>query len=554
MLYGIEGHFAKDCRSKQRNIARSAIYLDDNWDIVLADFDDSNVYSISEGEDMVQSAGSWKPSNELPAKSKECEHDWKENTLTNYTICYYCGILTTNMSRLNCPKCQLTTCALCARNSLGKTVNVKGKQPHKPEEEKDFNSNKVRLLKELLKEKTEQEIFKGTPHQVESKGDPIEESKDLSTLALDELIGNLKVYEVVLEKDSEISKVKKEKFKSLALKARKVSSDEEVSCSESDNEEYAMAIKEDKKEKEDRRCFKCGDPNHFIRDCPKHSYNNQKAFVVGCWSDSKDDSKKEEVYLMALDNNKSAWDDRYIYSCPLVYLAVVGKNGQTRPKKYSELTEAQQLQDDCDVQATNIILYVLPPNEWSKFVTDVKLAKSFYTTKNRGIATTSRGNYAVGQAKVVKCYNYLGERHMAKKCTQPKRLRNFVWFKEKLMLVEAQEAGQILDEEQFAFIADPGIAEVHVAQQTIPQNSALKTKDFDAYDSDCNDILLAKAVLMANLSSYDSDVLFDVPYSDTYLNDMINQVVKEMTYSKQTHIDNFLDNEITSDSNIIPYS
>ncbi|GJU80970.1 hypothetical protein Tco_1283335 [Tanacetum coccineum] len=61
----------------------------------------------------------------------------------------------------------------------------------------------------------------------------IEESKDLSTLTLDELIGNLKLYEVLLEKDSEISKVKKEKYKSLALKARKISSDEEISCSES---------------------------------------------------------------------------------------------------------------------------------------------------------------------------------------------------------------------------------------------------------------------------------------------------------------------------------
>ncbi|GJU25505.1 Orf y [Tanacetum coccineum] len=60
------------------------------------------------------------------------------------------------MSRLNYPKCHLTTCALCARNYLGKIVIVKGKQPHKPEEEKDFSSNEVRLLKELLKEKIEQ--------------------------------------------------------------------------------------------------------------------------------------------------------------------------------------------------------------------------------------------------------------------------------------------------------------------------------------------------------------------------------------------------------------
>ncbi|GKB27975.1 hypothetical protein Tco_0867376, partial [Tanacetum coccineum] len=59
---------------------------------------------------------------------------------------------------------------------------------------------------------------------------------------------------------------------------------------------------------------------------------------------------------------------------------------------------------------------------------------------------------------------------------------------EKLMLVEAQEAGQILDEEQLAFIADPGIKE------------AL---------SDYDDISLAKAVLMENLSSCDSDVIYE---------------------------------------------
>ncbi|GKB41882.1 hypothetical protein Tco_0886824 [Tanacetum coccineum] len=270
---------------------------------------------------------------------------------------------------------------------------------------------------------------------------------------------------------------------------------------------------------------------------------------------------------------------------PLVY-PTVKENGQARPMNYSELTKAQQLQDKCDVQATNIILHGLPPDqvqvntkflnalppEWSKFVTNVKLAKSLYTTNydqlyaylsqhkryanevppihhqhhhtpvnpqqqsvspqpfisspvtqqsqaefpqldsglavptfqfppsnnelktssnprnpatiqdervtvqqvqgrqtqsfagtgNRGIATTSRGKYAAGQAK------------------------------EKLMLAEAQEAGQILDEEQLAFIADPGIAEV--------------------------------------------------------------QDVQEMSYSEQTDIVDFPDNKITNDSNIILYS
>nr|GEV53008.1 hypothetical protein [Tanacetum cinerariifolium] len=96
---------------------------------------------------------------------------------------------------------------------------------------------------------------------------------------------------------------------------------------------------------------------------------------------------------------------------------------------------------------------------------------------------------------------------MAKQCTQPKRPRSSAWFKEKLMLTEAQEAGQILDEEKLKFIADHGIAKVQFAQQTIPYNSAFQTEDLDAYDSNCNDISLAKAVLMANLLRCDSDAL-----------------------------------------------
>nr|GEY17515.1 UBN2 domain-containing protein [Tanacetum cinerariifolium] len=48
----------------------------------------------------------------------------------------------------------------------------------------------------------------------------IEEAKDLATLPLDELIRNLKVYEMVLDNDGITSKTTKEKVKSLALKAK----------------------------------------------------------------------------------------------------------------------------------------------------------------------------------------------------------------------------------------------------------------------------------------------------------------------------------------------
>ncbi|GJR65517.1 zf-CCHC domain-containing protein [Tanacetum coccineum] len=227
-------------------------------------------------------------------------------------------------------------------------------------------------------------FLRALPTKWRSKITVIEESKDLSTLPLDELFGNLKVYEVVLEKDLEISKNKKEKYKSLALKARKVLSEEEATSSDSNDEEYAMAVrdfkkffkrrgkfvrqphdnkknfrkvKEDKKEKDDRRCLKCGDPNHFISDCPKHSFNDQKAFVVGCWSDSVDDSKKEEICLMVRDDHvvlsdtpyyssssldNESWQNEYDKLCK-ISLRIINKNKQLRAKNEVLKREAYEL-------------------------------------------------------------------------------------------------------------------------------------------------------------------------------------------------------------------
>nr|GEY95164.1 hypothetical protein [Tanacetum cinerariifolium] len=82
--------------------------------------------------------------------------------------------------------------------------------------------------------------------------------------------------------------------------------------------------------------------------------------------------------------------------------------------------------------------------------------------------------------------------------------------------------------------ADPGTTEGQVTQKTIPQNAIFQTDDLDAYDSDCDDISSTKVVLMANPSSYDSDVLFEVPHYETYQkDDMINQSVQEMRVCKK---------------------
>nr|GFA60382.1 hypothetical protein [Tanacetum cinerariifolium] len=83
--------------------------------------------------------------------------------------------------------------------------------------------------------------------------------------------------------------------------------------------------------------------------------------------------------------------------------------------------------------------------------------QSYFGTVYKSNANSFRGNNSSGQARVVKCYNCQGEGHMDRQCTQPNRPRNVAWYKDKAMLAKAQEARQILDEEQLAFLVDPGV-------------------------------------------------------------------------------------------------
>nr|GEY34575.1 hypothetical protein [Tanacetum cinerariifolium] len=81
------------------------------------------------------------------------------------------------------------------------------------------------------------------------------------------------------------------------------------------------------------------------------------------------------------------------------------------------------------------------------------------------------------------------------------------WFKEKVLLVQAQTNGQVLQEEELEFLADPGTAESSSNQNVVTTNAAYQADDLDAYDSDCDEYNSAKIDLTANLSHYDSDNL-----------------------------------------------
>ncbi|GJX45575.1 retrovirus-related pol polyprotein from transposon TNT 1-94 [Tanacetum coccineum] len=210
-------------------------------------------------------------------------------------------------------------------------------------------------------------------------------------------------------------------------------------------------------------------------------------------------------------------------------------------------------------QVNTKFLNTLPP-EWSKFVTDVKLVRDLHTTNidqlhaylgqhefhanevrlmhecnsnplalgrqtsfDAGTTRTytlgaSGSNF--GKQRTVICYNCKGEGHMSKQCTKPKRKRDDSWFKDKVLLVQAQA----------------------------------NADDLNAYDSNCDELNTAKVALMANLSDYGSAALAKVHNPDNVNNNITNQGMQVVPSSEQSNVVNHSETDITSNSNIIPYS
>ncbi|GKB14360.1 retrovirus-related pol polyprotein from transposon TNT 1-94 [Tanacetum coccineum] len=178
---------------------------------------------------------------------------------------------------------------------------------------------------------------------------------------------------------------------------------------------------------------------------------------------------------------------------------------------------------------------------------------SFATGTTRTYTPGSSGSNSRKQ-RIVICYNCKGEGHMSKQCTKPKRKKDDTWFKDKVLLVQAQANGQILYEEELAFLTDPGIAEGQSTQTVITHNAAYQADDLDAHDSDCDELNTAKVAIMANLSHYGSNVLAEVHNPDNIDNNMINQGMQARPSSEQLSVVYHLETKITNDSNIIPYS
>nr|GFC67495.1 retrovirus-related Pol polyprotein from transposon TNT 1-94 [Tanacetum cinerariifolium] len=79
-------------------------------------------------------------------------------------------------------------------------------------------------------------------------------------------------------------------------------------------------------------------------------------------------------------------------------------------------------------------------------------AAGYREAQNR-VGNVNQGQARSGQARTMKCYNCNGTGHIARNCTQPKRPQNFEYFKDKMLLMQAQENGVALDAEQLLFLA-----------------------------------------------------------------------------------------------------
>nr|GEV64342.1 zf-CCHC domain-containing protein/UBN2 domain-containing protein [Tanacetum cinerariifolium] len=204
---------------------------------------------------------------------------------------------------------------------------------------------------------------------------------------------------MIIKKDSKIVKAKAER-KSIGLKAKKESSVEECLTSGSEDEEYAMAVRDfkklfkrrgrfvrqpqndqktlqrsrdDKNNKSDRKFFRCDDPNHLIEECPKPPKDkNQRAFVGGSWSDSseEDDEKvKDETCLVAhassevcfessyfSDKNSSiddlALDNEYDKLCKMS-LKIITKNKRLNATRNILENELRELKDKLSILKKN---------------------------------------------------------------------------------------------------------------------------------------------------------------------------------------------------------
>ncbi|GKA90998.1 zf-CCHC domain-containing protein [Tanacetum coccineum] len=156
-------------------------------------------------------------------------------------------------------------------------------------------------------------FLRALPLKYRAKVTAIEEAKDLATLPLDELIGNLKVYEMVLDNDGsdeEVDEEEAEAFNLLARNFRKGNRFGRGNQFGNGGNRFGkgrgnnFGNKDGESSKPKGACYNCAIEGHFASECRNPKEN--KAFVGGSWSDSEDGDEQlnDETCLMAIDSQE----------------------------------------------------------------------------------------------------------------------------------------------------------------------------------------------------------------------------------------------------------
>nr|GEX08462.1 integrase, catalytic region, zinc finger, CCHC-type, peptidase aspartic, catalytic [Tanacetum cinerariifolium] len=229
-----------------------------------------------------------------------------------------------------------------------------------------------------------------------------------------------------------------------------------------------------------------------------------------------------ELYMQNREHGRIILES--VENGPLIWPTIV-ENGMTRTKKYAELSAAEKIQANCDMKETNIILQgfavlEFPPkddpiaclNKAIAFLIDVASLRSPSTNNQLRTFLKPRNQATIQDGRVT-----------------VQGLSNATTVKVKDIWL-----GNALSLSDQGMQHDLGVPDGQAAQTIIPNNSAFQTEDFDTYDSNCDDISNAKAVLMANIFNYESDVILEAQQDS-----MILFVIKQVSEQMINHVNNW---------------
>ncbi|GKD63658.1 hypothetical protein Tco_1305766, partial [Tanacetum coccineum] len=254
--------------------------------------------------------------------------------------------------------------------------------------------------------------------------------------------------------------------------------------------------------------------------------------------------------------------------------------GPERPCTYDDLSDMEKKRYDADVRATNIVLQGLPKDIYKLINHNIK-AKAIWDNVNMLLAGENINEYYVRFHNLVndmrnirmtmpniqlnsKFVNNMSPEwdrfvtavklnkgwkdhglkssRATKSESEPKRLQNSDYFKDKMLLMQAQKNGAVLDEEELLFLAD----------------------ECDAFDSDVDDEPTAQSIFMANLSSAGPANLQAGPSNASILSEvhtLENAINHNVTNQDEHEIHNKVQQSNVIDStsvyigniNVIPY-